>query len=61
LITKQVQSDLIVYKKVIDSQGLDIEGFLSYLTVEVLSKSKHDVNIAMKAPARTYYSGITAE
>lgn len=45
----------------IDSQGLDIEGFLSYLTVEVLSKSKHDVNIAMKAPARTYYSGITAE
>ena len=59
LIAKQFESDLIVYKKVMDSQGLDVEGFLSYLTVEVISKSKMEVNIAMKSPARTYYSSIT--
>ena len=61
LIAKQFESDLKVYQKVISSQNLDNEGFLSYLAVEVLTKSKQDVNIAMKAPARSYYSGITVE
>ncbi|CAF0849313.1 unnamed protein product [Brachionus calyciflorus] len=55
----QYEKDLEVYKKVKESQGLDNEALISYMTIRAISESKNDINLALKSPAKTSYSSIT--
>jgi len=55
----QYEKDLEVYRAVKETQGLDNEALISYIAVRAIANSKHDVNLAMKSPARTSYSSIT--
>jgi hypothetical protein len=49
---------LEVYKQLKTTQNLDNEALLAYLAVKAISNSKNDINLAMKSPASTMYTGI---
>jgi len=57
-IDLQYKKDLEVYKQLKTTQNLDNEALLAYLAIKAISNSKNDINLAMKSPASTSYTGI---
>ncbi|RNA11318.1 SPFH domain band 7 family [Brachionus plicatilis] len=55
----QYEKDLVVYKNIKSTQGLDNEGLISYMTIRAIAESKNEINMALKSPAKTSYSSIT--
>ena len=59
IIGKQYATDLNLYKQIKNSQSLDSEALISFLSVKAISQSSNEVNLAMKSPAHTSYPSIT--
>lgn len=55
----EYEKDMNVYKQVKDSQNLDNDALISYMTIRAISNSKNDINMALKSPGKTSYSSIT--
>ncbi len=55
----EYEKDLEIYKQVKQSQNLDNDALISYMTVRAISNSKNEINMALKSPAKTSYSSIT--
>lgn len=54
----QYEKDTEVYKQIKQSQNLDNEALISYMTIRAISNSKNEINIGLKSPAKTSYSSI---
>ncbi|XP_070570516.1 uncharacterized protein [Ptychodera flava] len=54
-IEKQYETEAETYSNIMTSQGLGVEGFLSYLGVRTIGEAKQPVYAGMKAPAKTSY------
>ena len=48
------QAEAEAYARIVRSQGLSVDGLLSYLGVRILAENNNTVNIGFPAPARTF-------
>ena len=53
-ILEALNAEAEAYANIIRSQGLSVDGLLSYLGVRVLAENKNTVNIGFPAPAKIF-------